>query len=71
MLWMGTNALEMNVMGKMTTKATCWPTSTVGTDRPSQMPTQDIVNANTMSSTDADEEVDDAVVDATSPRAGR
>src|SRR6188472_1501073 len=43
---MGTKALEMNVIGKMTVNETCWATSTVGTDSPSQTPIQDIANAN-------------------------
>src|SRR6478735_4726989 len=42
----GTKALEMNVIGKMTVNETCWATSTVGTERPSQTPIQDIANAN-------------------------
>ena len=31
----GTNALDTNVIGKMTVNETCWATSTVGTDSPS------------------------------------
>ena len=42
----GTNALDTNVIGKMTVNETCWATSTVGTDRPSQTPIQAIANAN-------------------------
>ncbi len=38
----GTNALERNVSGKMAVKATCCPTSTVGTSMPSQTPTHDM-----------------------------
>ena len=38
----GTNTFEMNVIGKMTVKITCWATSTVGTISPSQTPSQDI-----------------------------
>ena len=38
----GTNTLETKVIGKMTVKITCWATSTVGTWRPSQTPSQAI-----------------------------
>src|SRR3954454_5814834 len=47
----GTNAFETNVIGKMTMNATCWATSTVGTESPSQTPSQDITNAKPRSST--------------------
>ena len=43
---------------------TCWPTSTVGTDRPSQTPTQDIAKANSSSRPTPARNSDDAGVDA-------
>ncbi len=39
----GTKALDMKVSGKIAVKATCCPTSTVGTSMPSQTPTQMLV----------------------------
>src|SRR5436190_1858216 len=47
---MGTNALDTNDSGKMTMNETCWATSTVGTDSPSQTPIHDIAKANRRSS---------------------
>src|SRR5262245_5814821 len=41
-----TNAFDTNVIGNSTVYATCWATSTVGTDRPSHDPSQAIANAN-------------------------
>src|SRR5262245_4211620 len=38
----GTNTLETKVIGKITVNTTCWPTSTLGTDNPSQMPSHDM-----------------------------
>src|SRR6187397_1872403 len=45
MLAIGTKAHDTNVIGKMTVNETCWATSTVGTDKPSQTPIQAIANA--------------------------
>src|SRR3954454_14705871 len=45
MVAIGTKALDTNDSGKMTMNANCCATSTVGTESPSQTPTQDIANA--------------------------
>ena len=66
MLAIGTNALDTNVIGKMTVNDTCWATSTVGTDRPSQTPIQAIAKANSSSSATPCEQRDEPGVDASS-----
>src|SRR6187401_2155645 len=43
---MGTNTLEMKVIGKRTVTMACRATSTDGTDRPRKIPSHDIANVN-------------------------
>ena len=58
-----TKTFEMKVMGNRTVKPTCWATSTVGTDSPSQTPSHAIAKANSRSKREPRHQGRNAVVD--------
>ena len=67
----GTNTFEMNVIGKRTVKITCWATSTVGTIRPSQTPSQAIAVGEEQQEGEAGDEGRDALDPPADDEAGR